>query len=75
MSMLRILRNLAVLLIFAIAVLASTPRPVAATLACQQKGEACGLGLPPCCSHLVCEICNIGRGRGTCIKLSKNGGC
>ncbi len=54
MSLLRILRNLAVLVILAMAVLASTPRPAAAKKqVCLQEFEQCN-GTIPCCRGLVC---------------------
>jgi hypothetical protein len=65
MSVLRILRNLAVLVIFTLAVLASTPRAAAdKPKACEGAGQPCGLGYPPCCHKLVCEF----GGRGVCLK-------
>jgi hypothetical protein len=53
MSLLRILRNLAVLVILAMAVLGS-PRPAAAKKqVCLQLFEPCGFTIP-CCRGLVC---------------------
>ncbi len=69
MSMLRILRNLAVLLILAVAVLVSTPRPAAANKkkgACAIAGQQCGLDRLPCCHHLVCVA--FSGGRAFCFK-------
>jgi hypothetical protein len=73
MSVLRIFRNLAVLMILTLAVLASTPRPAAAKL-CGKKGQICGRGIGPCCGKLICVICNIRTGQGTCFS-KKSGGC
>jgi hypothetical protein len=56
MTILRFLRNLAVLAILALAVLASTPRRVAADdKFCLHKGAVCSLQPLPCCKGLVCE--------------------
>ena len=65
MSVLRILRNLAVLVILAVGVLASTPRHAAAQVGCRIFGELCG-GRFVCCRGLVCapESGN----RAICIK-------
>ncbi len=62
MTTLRILRNLAVLVIFAVAVLASTPRPVAAAEPeCLPAGKSCTpKGTPHCCSGLKCEQLTTG---------------
>jgi hypothetical protein len=65
MSLLHILRNLAVLLILAVAVLVSTPRPAAGgddkhskpkpgPGRCSEVGQECASILPPCCPGLVC---------------------
>lgn len=55
MTMLRFLRNLAVLVILALAVLVSTPRPVAAGDNCLKRHMACGpTNTLPCCDNLVC---------------------
>jgi hypothetical protein len=65
MSVLRILRNLAVLVILAVAILASTPRALAdKPKAC--SGGLCGPGQPPCCHKLVCEM--SGGALGQCVK-------
>jgi hypothetical protein len=65
MSVLRILRKLAVLFMFAIAVFASTPRAAAhKPKAC--SGGPCGYGYPPCCGKLVCET--SGGAVGQCVK-------
>lgn len=60
MSVLRILRNVAVLVILAVAVLASTSGPAAAKKTkcrnvgyCLTAGRTCG-GLVPCCCGLIC---------------------
>jgi hypothetical protein len=55
MTLLRILRNLAVLVILAVAAVAVAPRPVAAQSTCQSLGASCTY--PPwqnsqCCSGL-----------------------
>jgi hypothetical protein len=67
MSLLRILRNLAGLLILAMAVLASTSRPAAAKKqVCLQLFEPCGFTIP-CCRGLVCgsvgdrSICQLAK--------------
>ena len=70
MSLLRILRNLAVLLILAVAVLASAPRSAAGGdgkhpkpkppypwTTCGEVAHECGSSfLPPCCPGLACEF-------------------
>ena len=61
MTILRFLRNLAVLAILALAVLASTPRRAAAgDKLCLHKGAVCTLSAIPCCKDLVCETVSGG---------------
>jgi hypothetical protein len=53
MSLLCILRNLAVLVILTVAVLSLNPRPVAAQSSCQPLGGFCNLTLK-CCPGSLC---------------------
>ena len=53
MSLLRLLRNLAVLVIFTVTILSLTPRPVAAQSSCQPLGSVCGSGRA-CCPGSLC---------------------
>lgn len=57
MTLLRILRNLAVLVILTVAALSLNPRPVAAQSSCQPVGSVCARG---CCPGSLCGP------RGTC---------
>jgi hypothetical protein len=50
MSLLRILRNLAVLVILTVAYLSLLPRPMAAQTSCQPLGTACNSSAQ-CCNH------------------------
>ena len=59
MSVLRILRNVAVLVILAVAVLASTPRPAEAkkhNRGCLASGSLCNPKSLPCCSGLCTDL-------------------
>lgn len=53
MSLLRILRNLAVLVILTVAVLSLNPRPVAAQSSCQPLGASC-TSSSQCCTGSFC---------------------
>ena len=53
MTLLRILRNVAVLVILTVAALSLNPRPVAAQSSCQPLGASCGLSLK-CCLGSLC---------------------
>ena len=50
MSLLHILRNLAVLAILTVGILSLSPRPIAAQSSCRPLGSVCGGYLPKCCS-------------------------
>jgi hypothetical protein len=54
MTLLRMLRNLAVLVILTVAVLSLNPRPVAAQSSCQPLGGACNSYTSKCCTGSLC---------------------
>lgn len=54
MSLLRILRNLAVLVILTVGILSLSPRPVAAQSTCRPLGSACGTYVGTCCPGSLC---------------------
>lgn len=67
MSMLRILRNLAVLVILAVAILAATPRRAEAKKhhqACLGSGSLCTPRSLPCCSG---ACVTLGGGKDICL--------
>jgi hypothetical protein len=66
MSLLRILRNVAVLVILAVAVLSLNPRPMAAQSSCLPLGSAC---------HLHHQCCNSYCGAGRCCLFLHNAEC
>ena len=57
MTLLRILRNLAVLVILTVAALSLNPRPVAAQSTCRPLGGVCGATLK-CCPGSLCGRIN-----------------
>ena len=65
MSLLRILRNLAVLVILTVAALSLNPRPVAAQSSCQPLGGFCSVSRP-CCPSSPRSLC--GRHNMCCNK-------
>jgi hypothetical protein len=66
MSLLRILRNLAVLVILTVAVLSLNPRPAAAQSSCQPLGWVCTYTLK-CCPGGLCAP-SLGYGFRCCNK-------
>ncbi len=74
MSVLRILRNLAVLVILAMALLASTPRRAAAKnkkLQCLPAHSTCYFyaGAEPCCTGEICQADPFRPGTGVCLYI------
>ena len=61
MTLLRILRNVAVLVILTVAVLSLNPRPMAAQSTCRPLGWVCGIYTSKCCPGSLCggnRCCN-----------------
>jgi hypothetical protein len=58
MSLLRILRNVAVLVILTVAALSLNPRPVAAQSSCRPLGWVCGIYTSKCCPGTLCGRLN-----------------
>jgi hypothetical protein len=54
MTLLRMLRNVAVLVILTVAALSLNPRPVAAQSSCQPLGGACNSYTSKCCTGSLC---------------------
>ena len=54
MTLLRMLRNVAVLVILTVAALSLSPRPVAAQSSCRPLGALCSPNLPKCCPLSLC---------------------
>lgn len=54
MTLLRILKNLAVLIVLTVSGLSMNPRPMAAQLSCRKFGQFCYLSVQ-CCSRLYCQ--------------------